>query len=104
MLAHAERGAVSADTPQRQHFTRWIFATARRCASAGYVNEAMECMQLAELSAGDCREVRKGFGTFRSLCRLIGTRNTGRLLVLGEQLKRRPGRHTLQESFARDLL
>jgi glycosyltransferase involved in cell wall biosynthesis len=103
MLGHAERGGISADSPQRQHFTRWIFATARKCAAAGYVVESQRCMELAERSAGECREVRDGFEMFRSLCRWVGTRNTGRLLTLGERFKRRPGRLTLQESFARDL-
>jgi glycosyltransferase involved in cell wall biosynthesis len=103
MLGHAERGRLAAGCPQRRHFTRWIFATARNCASAGYPREALECMQLAERSAGDCRDVRRGFGTFRSLCRLIGTRNTGRLLVIGQGLRKGPGQHTLQESFAHDL-
>ena len=103
MLGHAERGEVSAKSPERQHFTRWIFATARQCARAGLISEVDKCMQLAELSAGDCGEVRHGFGSFRSLCRWLGPRNTGRLLMLGERIKRRPGKHTLQESFARDL-
>ena len=103
MLGHAERGGVLADQPQRQHFTRWVFATARKCADAGFVAEAEQCMILAERSAGDCREVRRGFSAFRSLCRWIGTRNTGRLLAFGERIKRRPGRLTLQESFTRDL-
>lgn len=103
MLGHAERGGIPPDSPQRRHFTRWIFATARKCAHAGHIAEADFCMQLAERSAGECREVRQGFDLFRSLCRWVGTRNTGRLLALGERLKRGPGRMTLQESFARDL-
>lgn len=103
MLRHAEQGGVLAHVPQRQHFTRWVFATARKCATAGLVVEAEQCMNLAERSAGDCTEVRRGFGAFRSMCRWLGTRNTGHLLALGERFKRRPGRLTLQESFARDL-
>ncbi len=103
MLSHAERGGVPPESPERRHFTRWIFATSRQCAAAGHVREAQQCMHLAERSAGGCRDVSCGFGTFRSLCRLIGTKNTGRLLMLGQQFKRRPGHHTLKESFSRDL-
>ncbi|MBI3866300.1 MAG: glycosyltransferase family 2 protein [Planctomycetia bacterium] len=103
MLDHAERGGIPASSPQRQHFTRWIFATARKCAYVGAAADVETCMRLAELSAGDCGEVRQGFSAFRSLCRWIGPRSTGRLLALRERLKRGPGRHTLQESFASDL-
>lgn len=103
MLEHAERGGVSAHVAERQHFTRWIFSVARLCASAGLSAEIDECMRLAERSAGDCRDVRNGFDAFRSLCRWIGPRNTGRLIALGERVKRRPSPHTLQETFARDL-
>jgi hypothetical protein len=102
MLGHAERGGVEAESPYRQHFTRWVFATARQFASAGHLAEARRCMDLADRSAGSCAGVRKGFGTFRTLSRMMGTRNAGRLLVWSERL-RRPGRHTLKESFARDL-
>lgn len=102
LLDHAEAAGVEAANPHRRHFTRWIFATARQCAAAGLVEEAKECMALADRSAGECDEVRHGFRAFKTLCRLIGTRSAGRLGLWLQAIKR-PGSHTMQQSFARDL-
>ena len=102
LLQHAEAAGVAADTEHRKHFTRWVFATARQCAAAGLTREANECMDLAVRSAGDCKDVKSGFKTFRLLSGVIGTRNAGRL-ALWLQERKKPGRHTMQQTFARDL-
>lgn len=102
LLQHAETAGVAVDSDHRKHFTRWVFATARQCAAAGLVKEAAECMELADQSAGQCAEVRSGFKSFRLMCRVMGTRNAGRL-ALWLQGRKRPGRHTMQQTFARDL-
>lgn len=102
MLQHAERAGVAAVSPERKHFTRWVFATARQCAAAGLVPEARECMELAARSAGDCAEARRGFRLFGALRRVFGVRIAGRLSLAAQVIKR-PGGMTLQQSFARDL-
>lgn len=102
LLQHAETAGVPPDNAHRRHFTRWVFSTARQCAAAGLSGEAAECMTLAMQSAGTCREVRNGFRSFNMLCRVIGPRNAGRL-ALWMQERKRPGRHTMEQSFARDL-
>ncbi|MEQ9411993.1 MAG: hypothetical protein RIK87_30055, partial [Fuerstiella sp.] len=102
LLQHAEQAGVPADCPQRRHFTRWVFATARQCAVAGLVTETRQCMELATRSAGSCADVKAGFQSFRWLCRLIGTQNAGRLAAWLQDRKN-PGRHTMQQTFARDL-
>ena len=103
LLKHAETAGVAPDSPERKHFTRWVFATARQAALAGLSVEVDRCMELAEKSAGNCSDVRGGFASFRWLCASVGKRNAGRLLAWGERLKGNPGRHTLEQSFARDL-
>ena len=100
MLGHAERAGVTADSPHRQHFTRWVFATARNCAAVGLAPEYRELMELAERSAGDCQAVRRGFLSFRTLCKLLGVRWAGRTLLAAQKL-RSPGKHTLSQSFAK---
>lgn len=102
MLGHAERAEVAPATPQRKHFTRWIFATARQCAAAGLAREARECLVLAERSAGDCREARRGLHLFRVVGSIVGLRLAGRLMMSAEHFMK-PGRLTLEQSFARDL-
>lgn len=100
MLGHAEQAGVCSDTPERQHFTRWVFATARRCAAVGLCGETRECMELAERSAGNCTRARKGFRLFYVMCRTLGTQRAGRLLLKAETFKK-PSGLTLEQSFAR---
>ena len=101
MLGHAERAGVAPDAPERKHFTRCVFVTARQCAAAGLMIETRRCMDLADRSAGGCADARRGFRLFQTLCRLLGTRPSGRLLLRLERFKK-PGRLTLEQSFARD--
>jgi len=102
MLAHAERAGVAPETPERRHFTRWVFATARQCAGVGLIEEARECMELAERAAGDCPQARRGLRLFRGLCTIVGTTAAGRWSLRAEKIKR-PGRLTLPQSFARNV-
>jgi len=102
IFQHAERAGVAADAPERIHFTRWVFATARNCAASGLVLEAKACMDLASRSAGSNRGARRGLGTFRCLSSMIGWRAAGQLASCGQRLKR-PSAMTLQQSFARSL-
>ncbi len=102
MLGHAERAGVSPDSVERKHFTRWVFATARQCAAAGLSKDARECMELAERSAGDCAEARRGFRMFQSLCAVMGSKRAGGVLRMAEKWKK-PGALTAEQSFARDL-
>ena len=103
MLSHAERGGVDEFTPQRQHFTRWVFATARTAAAAGLRDETRRLLDLTERAAGCCREVRKGLKTFRSFCAILGTKTAGKVFLQLQAKRRGPGAFTLQESFAKDL-
>lgn len=103
MLGHAEKAGVDEFMPERQHFTRWIFATARNAAAAGLIQETTDLLQLAERSAGANSEVRRGFMTFRTVCSLVGIRSAGSLFLAAQSLKKPASRFTLKESFAKDL-
>ncbi len=100
LLGHAERAGVAPDTPERQHFTRWVFATARRCAAAGLNKDFRECMRLTKRAAAGCATSRRGLAPFEALCCLLGPRAAGRFALRVERL-RRPGRLTLEQSFWR---
>jgi GT2 family glycosyltransferase len=100
MLQHAERAGVAPDTPERQHFTRWIFTTARYLAAVGLAQESQHCLELAERSAGDCSAAQKGFRVFSGACKLLGTRRAGGLFLALEKWTR-PSRLTLEQSFAK---
>ncbi len=102
MFTSAEKAGVADDIPDRMHFTRWVFATARNCAAAGLIPEAKACLELADRSAGRNAAVRKGFTTFRWLSSTLGWRAAGQLSLLGQRLKR-PSTFTLKQSFAKSL-
>lgn len=103
LFASAEKAGVSEYSPQRQHFTRWVFATARQCAHAGLEAECDRAIALTIRSAGECREVLGGLGLFKSVRALLGNRNAGRLFSLVESIKKTKSKFTTKQSFARDL-
>ncbi len=102
IFAHAETAGVSPASPDRVHFTRWVFATARNCAAAGLSSEARACLELADRSAGDNRSARRGFRTFAWLSATVGYRAAGQLALWGQRWKR-PSSMTLTQSFAESL-
>lgn len=99
---HAERAGVEAQSPDRVHFTRWVFATARNCAAAGLVHEARACLALADRAAGSNRAARRGFRAFAWMSAAVGWRAAGKLAVWGQRWKR-PSPLTLKQSFAESL-
>jgi GT2 family glycosyltransferase len=102
MFEHAERAGVSDESPERIHFTRWVFATARNCAAAGLIPETRACLELANRSAGQNRHARRGLRSFRWLSSLVGWRAAGQIAVCGQRWKR-PSSMTLPQSFAQSL-
>lgn len=102
IFAHAERAGVSDDTPERVHFTRWVFATARNCAAAGLIADAKSCIDLAERAAGRNRQARRGLRPFAWLSTVVGWRCAGRFSQWGQHLKR-PSSMTLSQAFATSL-
>ncbi|MBS0201601.1 MAG: glycosyltransferase family 2 protein [Planctomycetes bacterium] len=102
MFGHAERAGVSDESPERVHFTRWVFATARNCAATGLIPEAKACLQLADQSAGSNRQARRGLRSFGWMSVAVGWRAAGRLSLLGQRLKR-PSSMTLTQGFATSL-
>lgn len=99
---HAERAGVPSDSPDRAHFSRWVFATARHCAAGGLIPEARSCLDLADRAAGDNRDARRGIPTFAWLSATVGWRAAGKLSQWGE-CWRRPSQLTLPQSFAESL-
>ncbi len=102
VFGHAERAGVTADLPDRAHFTRWVFATARNCAVAGLIPEARACLDLADRAAGNNRAARRGLNAFQWLSATVGWRNAGKLALWGQRWKR-PSQLTLTQSFAESL-
>lgn len=99
---HAESAGVAAETPDRVHFTRWVFAIARSCAAAGLIPEAQACLALADRAAGSHRGARRGFRSFAWLSATVGWRAAGRFSLWGQKWKR-PSSMTLSQSFAESL-
>jgi hypothetical protein len=102
IFASAERAGVSDVEPDRVHFTRWVFATARNCAASGLASEARACMELADRAAGTNRRARRGFRSFRWLTSVLGYRNVGRLSLAAQRIKP-PSEMTLPQSFAKPI-
>lgn len=99
IFQNAVKAGVADDVPERMHFTRWAFATARSCAAAGLIAEAKQAFLLAEQSAGTNRLARRGLTGFRWIASTIGWRNTGRFCLWG-QFAKGPSTLSLPQSFA----
>lgn len=102
VFAHAERAGVSDESPDRVHFTRWVFATARSCAAVGLRAETRAGLDLAERAAGANRAARRGFRAFGWLSATVGYQSAGKLALWGQQWKG-PSELTLPQSFAESL-
>ncbi len=102
IFGHAERAGVHDEVPQRVHFTRWVFATARNCAAAGLIPETRACLDLADRAAGGNRQARRGLRLFRGLATMLGWRAAGRTMLWCQQFKH-PSTMTLSQSFAESL-
>ncbi len=103
MMEHAEKAGVDPKTPQRVHFTRWIFTTLRHCAAAGLIPETTELILLAKRSAGNNLAALKGLSFFEALSKTCGYQMAGKISRFVEKLKKRPSDLTIQESFAKKL-
>lgn len=103
LFEHAERAEVVDTAPERVHFTRWAFATARNCAAVGLIPEAKAVLKLADRSAGQNRQARQGLRSFAWLSRTIGWRNVGQLSLLSQKFKR-PSSMTLPQAFSASLM
>jgi len=97
---NAEQSGVSEDSPERQHFARWAFSIARRCAAAGMRDEMNAALNLAQQSAGTAGHGAQGVQMFRWLSRSIGAVAIGRIARILESLRNRPGPSTLPQSFS----
>ncbi|MBL8848405.1 MAG: glycosyltransferase family 2 protein [Planctomycetaceae bacterium] len=96
----AEAAGVADSAPERQHFARWAFSIARRCAAAGLIEEMHVALNLAQQSAGRAGRGAQGVRMFRWLSRSIGPVTTGRFARSIESLRRNPGPNTLPQSFS----
>jgi hypothetical protein len=100
LLKNATIAGVSETAPERQHFARWAFAIARRCAAVGLKDEMNTALNLALQGAGQTGRGAQGVKMFRWLSLSIGAVATGRIARTIESLNRRPGESTLPLSFS----
>ncbi|MFO1095508.1 MAG: glycosyltransferase family A protein [Planctomycetaceae bacterium] len=91
---------VSETAPERQHFARWAFALARRCAAAGLNHEMDVALGLAQQAAGHTGQGARGVTAFRWLSQSIGAVASGRIARTVESLGWQPGHSTLPQSFS----
>src|SRR5262249_32328342 len=96
----ATRANVSETAPERQHFARWAFTLARRCAAVGLNSEMEAALGLAQLAAGRAGRGARGITAFRWLSRSIGTVASGRVARTFESLGWQPGHSTMPQSFS----
>ncbi|KAA5543820.1 glycosyltransferase family 2 protein [Roseiconus nitratireducens] len=95
----AIQAGVNESAPERQHFARWSFMIGRQCAAQGMVSDADQCFQLADASAGQFGQGRKGIATYRLLLRTLGPTATARVEKMAGAIRKRPGSATMQQSF-----
>jgi GT2 family glycosyltransferase len=94
------RAGVSESAPERQHFARWAFSVARRCAAAGLSDEMNAALNLAQQSAGRAGRGAHGVRMFRWLSRSIGPVATGRFARSLESFRPGSGPSTMPQSFS----
>jgi hypothetical protein len=97
---NAVLASVSEAAPERQHFARWAFAIARRCAAAGMVDEMNTALNLAQQAAGSAGRGAQGVTMFRWLSKSVGAVAIGRITRVFESLGWQPGESTLPQSFS----
>jgi len=101
LWTNASRAGVPESAPERQHFARWAFAIARRCAAVGLVDEMNVALNLAQQAAGSAGRGAQGVAMFRWLSKSIGAVASGRIARALESLRRQPGQSTLPQSFSK---
>lgn len=100
LLKNADAAGVSDVTPERQHFARWSFAIARRCAAIGLTDEMNTALNLSLQGAGRRGQGASGVAMFRWLSRSLGAVATGRIARSVEWFRWQPGGSTLPQSFS----
>jgi glycosyltransferase involved in cell wall biosynthesis len=88
MLEYAEAAGIAPDCPQRMHFTRWVFLTARQLAAVGLGDEARQCLMLMERSAGGHTPSLRGLAGFWRAARILGLQRAGRWSMVWDRLRR----------------
>jgi glycosyltransferase involved in cell wall biosynthesis len=79
MLKHGLAAGVTPAVPEMQHFSRWLFYSARECAAAGMLEEAAASLAWAKQAAGPDRAGRVDYRLWDLLVRTIGGARAGRL-------------------------
>jgi len=78
MLDYARQAGVSEDSPEMKHFSRWVFAEARKNAILGYEQEVDACLILAKDAAGFRRSRGMDFIGFEMLSKMLGRKFAGK--------------------------
>ncbi len=97
---NAEQAQVRANLPECQHFSRWAFAIARQCAAAELINEAKNCLSLAEAAASSGGMSHFDLGAYKWVSQVVGYKIAGQLSQRITQFKNSPSSRTLTQSFA----
>jgi hypothetical protein len=79
MLMHARKAGVTPAAPEMQHFSRWLFHTARQCAEASLSDQAAQCLAWAKEAAGPERAGSADFRIWELMVRTVGGEWAGRL-------------------------
>ena len=95
----ATAAGIQETAPERQHFARWCFSIGRQCIAAGLRAEGLDCLDIAQKSAGRSGAGRRGIGAYRATLRVLGGRLTSWLVSMAS-IRRGVGESTMTQSFA----
>jgi glycosyltransferase involved in cell wall biosynthesis len=100
LFSHAKRAGVTPDNPEMQHFSRWLFLTARQCGAAGLMEDSRECFEWAREAAGPVRQNGRDFRTYKIITNALGWNLTGKYFcMLDRVLRRKPSSATMKQSW-----
>jgi glycosyltransferase involved in cell wall biosynthesis len=103
LFTHAKQAGITPDYSEMQHFSRWLFLTARQCGAAGLIEDSRECLEWAKEASGDIPNKKRDFELYGMLTKAIGWSLTGKLFCrLDQILNLKPGSATMKQSWMKE--
>jgi hypothetical protein len=100
LLKHAVTAGVTPAAPEMQHFSRWLFHTARECAAAGMQEQAAACLAWAKKAAGSEGAAGRDYRLWELLVRTLGPVRAGRLARRWSDYRSSGSKLSLKQSWA----
>lgn len=96
----AKKAGITSESPEMQHFARWVFLTARWLGSLGMNREAKQCLQLAMVAAGIEKRMLTDMRLYKVFTEIIGWRVVSKFFIITDKFRGTPGKKTILWSWS----